>query len=357
MAQTLVLAFVLVLFGALLVAASSHPKQPHHHPIEKHQKEGLHRSPDAHPSKSHHKEGLHRSPSAHPKKRHHEERAALDRSQVDRQSGGTYLGCFQDFSARTLPLELASSGSNPSSCINLCEQAGLPYAGVQDGGQCFCGNTLPTVSSSACTMSCTSQSSSTCGGVWANSVYTTGVAPPTTYLGCFKDSSTRTLPYQANPAETFTPSQCVSVCAQLGFIYAGAQDGSQCWCGLDLPALGSGSCNSLCDSDNDEICGGSWANSVYSTGVSVSSYKGCFADDIHYARVFPLQAPGNDYFPSSCLSYCQGLSYSYFGVEDGGQCFCGDDLPSSGPAQCNSLCNNDPTTICGGTNAISIYCI
>jgi hypothetical protein len=46
---------------------------------------------------------------------------------------------------------------------------------------------------------------------------------------------------------------------------------SQCFCGNTYGAYGvSGNCKSLCNGASNEICGGSWANSVYSTLSSIS---------------------------------------------------------------------------------------
>lgn len=56
----------------------------------------------------------------------------------------------------------------------------------------------------------------------------------------------------------------------------------QCWCGnnAEYDANGVGVCDMACSGDSGELCGGSYAMSVYENdNVEVDpSYRGCFAD-------------------------------------------------------------------------------
>lgn len=52
------------------------------------------------------------------------------------------------------------------------------------------------------------------------------------YLGCFMDEfHDRDLTHYVEETEWWLPNLCVSRCHQLGYIYAGVQDGDECWCG------------------------------------------------------------------------------------------------------------------------------
>ena len=63
-----------------------------------------------------------------------------------------------------------------------------------------------------------------------------------------------------------TVEKCVTSCALKGFKFAGTQYGSQCFCGMTYGKYGtSNACSMHCAGNPDEICGGFWANSVYST--------------------------------------------------------------------------------------------
>ena len=65
-------------------------------------------------------------------------------------------------------------------CKNLC--LGFTYAGVQFSGECFCGNTAPTITAQNCNMECSGNDKQICGGVWAMNVYyTKEIAVPTQF--------------------------------------------------------------------------------------------------------------------------------------------------------------------------------
>ena len=112
-----------------------------------------------------------------------------------------FLGCFNDRSAagsdnskRTMPHMVGASGYTPSKCIAACRERGHKFAGVQAGGQCFCGNraddggdngyaSMGRVGDSSCNTACATSVSAPyggtasyqCGGSWKNSVFRTGV--------------------------------------------------------------------------------------------------------------------------------------------------------------------------------------
>ena len=70
-------------------------------------------------------------------------------------------------------------------CVYYCADKNFAYAGVQYGKWCFCGNAPgKKIDPSACSMPCAGNGTQTCGGAWANSVYSVrhyqgaGSAPP-----------------------------------------------------------------------------------------------------------------------------------------------------------------------------------
>jgi len=154
--------------------------------------------------------------------------------------------------------------------IEICQAyCGLRYytfAGLQDGQQCFCSNTYGAygqVANTYCSMPCTGNSSETCGNAWLNAVYT---STNLGYAGCFLDSTPRDLPTQMTVA-SLTIEGCKAACLGGNFMYAGTQDGIQCWCGNSYGTYGSVSqaqyCNQNCSGDTTELCGSGWVNTVY----------------------------------------------------------------------------------------------
>ena len=90
--------------------------------------------------------------------------------------------------------------------------------------------------------------------------------PVVAYLGCFSDSSTRALPDQLFIETTI--DNCINTAKMMGYKYAGLQYYGYCFAGntLGYAKLPESDCNTPCTLESQEICGGSWANSVYSTG-------------------------------------------------------------------------------------------
>lgn len=103
------------------------------------------------------------------------------------------------------------------------------------------------------------------GGLWLPRV---GHAQQ--YLGCFNDTGDRDLNgYSLFQYGSMTNEFCIATCGGGGFRYAGTQYGSYCFCGNKYGTYGAtatlNQCNSPCSGNPHEICGGSWANSVFST--------------------------------------------------------------------------------------------
>ncbi|TFK82488.1 WSC-domain-containing protein [Polyporus arcularius HHB13444] len=105
-------------------------------------------------------------------------------------AGWTALGCLSDNSTRALTgYGFSSNQMTIDSCLSTCASHGLPLAGIEYGSECYCGasfeNGLGTpIDEATCSMGCSGDSSSTCGGSWALTAFrsknTSGVAPSST---------------------------------------------------------------------------------------------------------------------------------------------------------------------------------
>ncbi len=87
----------------------------------------------------------------------------------------SHLGCFADSEPRALETQSFNLSTNSvETCSAACSLGGFKYAGVEDGGECWCGNNedygrLGT--SSSCVTSCSGNAAETCGGPWALNIY------------------------------------------------------------------------------------------------------------------------------------------------------------------------------------------
>jgi regulator of protease activity HflC (stomatin/prohibitin superfamily) len=99
-----------------------------------------------------------------------------------------------------------------------------------------------------------------------------GNQAPAKYLGCYLDKQDRDLA----GAQGSGPNNeaCEAFCGARGFLFAGTQWGSQCFCGNSYGRYGrlpESTCNMGCSGNPSEKCGGWWANSVYQVGRTGSA--------------------------------------------------------------------------------------
>ena len=95
-------------------------------------------------------------------------------------------GCFADDFDRDLPYLVPGSSTfriSQQGCIRACHEAGYDFAGLQNGGECWCGNDAGSYGpSTACSMGCPAYNdagcyndaeSCSCGGALANNIFKT----------------------------------------------------------------------------------------------------------------------------------------------------------------------------------------
>lgn len=87
------------------------------------------------------------------------------------------------------------------------------------------------------------------------------------YVGCYTDTSHRALPLELLSTEA-TVETCRTLAKANGMAYAGLQYGGQCFAGntLGYSKDSDAACDMPCKADAHELCGGTWHNSIYSTG-------------------------------------------------------------------------------------------
>ncbi|XP_033642535.1 uncharacterized protein LOC117302661 [Asterias rubens] len=94
------------------------------------------------------------------------------------QTSYVYMGCFLDDGNRAMSADFYNPGTmDVETCVTYCRLRGHPYAGLQAGSQCFCGDENYDVyglrSDGECSSNCNGNSNEQCGGSWRNSVYLT----------------------------------------------------------------------------------------------------------------------------------------------------------------------------------------
>jgi hypothetical protein len=89
------------------------------------------------------------------------------------------------------------------------------------------------------------------------------------------------------------------------------------------------------------------------------SYYGCYTEIPARALTGSSLIDYVNMTVTDCETHCTGLSFSIWGLEYGGECYCGNALAhGSFPAfttDCAMPCAGDATAVCGGPNRLSLY--
>jgi hypothetical protein len=189
-----------------------------------------------------------------------------------------YIGCAREpIGDRALTLSsFTSSVLTPQLCQQHCSSLQLPLSGLEYGSECYCGMALSgnaTLGSASCTVPCAGDNTKLCGGLGALSVYNwTSWAPEPQLtgwadLGCWKEGEgERALQGASRVFRNMTAGACVEWCGSNGWKVAGAEYGTECYCGNTMATtavkVNEKDCGMLC-AGGGGICGGLSRLSVY----------------------------------------------------------------------------------------------
>jgi WSC domain len=120
---------------------------------------------------------------------------------------------------------------------DLCIGNFYRYAGLEEGGICYCGETVngTPLPDSACNTPCSADATQNCGATGAISIYSDTTFPVVNLntiadykpLGCWSDAlGTRTLYHQLD-IPSMTTEKCLAGCKAAGFPLAGTEFGSE----------------------------------------------------------------------------------------------------------------------------------
>ena len=96
---------------------------------------------------------------------------------------------------------------------------------------------------------------------------------------CFADSKHRILPFLAANEHGLTIEICKKLCFEdHGYVYAGVQYSSQCFCGNNRPTTSpvpQSQCSMACSGDRSQKCGGSWRSNIYQNPGQSTLWEDC----------------------------------------------------------------------------------
>jgi hypothetical protein len=126
---------------------------------------------------------------------------------------------------------------------------------------------------------------------------------------------------------------------------------------VTAPAPSSDSSSSISPSSTSTISPtGSAVQFVVDTNGQNYTYSGCYSDSAERILTASNDISGQ-VTVETCGQFCEG--YQFFGVENGRECYCGDQIENGhGPINltyCDYPCQEAPLELCGGSWALDLY--
>jgi len=166
-----------------------------------------------------------------------------------------------------------------------------------------------------------------------------------------------------------TIEKCATLCSS--YTTFGLEYYTECYCSNSLDASSvkqatDAPCSYACGGDPNEPCGGPALLTVYEDQgrtapveppvVAGFAYKSCWADNPATRSLTgaSYKTPGT-MTVELCAARCNG--FSYFGIEFGNECFCGNALGAAAApeSECAMLCDGNNGQYCGGPDRLNVY--
>ncbi|KAH8655081.1 WSC domain-containing protein [Tricladium varicosporioides] len=306
--------------------------------------------------------------------------------------GFAYTGCYTEATSQR-----ALSGNSffdDAMTLEKCAAAcsGFPHFGVEYGRECYCGSTLNTGSVSTsedeCNFACSGNAAEKCGAGNRLNVYSKTVTTPTTctasygLMGCYSEGTNqRALVGKMIGNDSMTIDMCAASCS--GYKYFGLEYYRECYCGDEFSdgsvELAATDCTFPCMGDQTEVCGGGSKLSIYSfdsisnpssasststsaptsTPSSASLYvaNGCRTEGTNGRALASASYFDDAMTVEKCEAICEG--YTYFGLEYGRECYCGNLFGTGSVAtlasECSMTCPGNRAQMCGAGDRLSLY--
>ncbi|KAJ0125214.1 hypothetical protein J7T55_006559 [Diaporthe amygdali] len=201
------------------------------------------------------------------------------------------------------------------------------------------------------------------------------------YIGCAAEGKTGHALQSGwlGDDQGMTIEKCLQYCGTKNMPLSGLEFGKDCYCGkilLESSTLypNQAKCDMNCPGNSLQNCGGSLSLSIFNntkllapkppSKVGTWAFESCYME-LQGARVLPdVLWVKNGMTLDMCTSYCAtNGKYKYGGVENGNECFCGNNMTPGAknaydldcPMTCDIPCGGNDKQICGGNGVITVY--
>lgn len=245
-------------------------------------------------------------------------------------SGYTSIGCYTEATdGRALPNGATVAKKTVKMCVDACSTGKYTYAGVEYGGECWCGNAFGAGSVPApdkdCSMTCNDNSTEYCGGPSRLNVYELGGG----------GSSTSSISSSSLPSSTMSAS-------------SSSVPGNS-----SVPVTPTSAMTTTTSTPTPTPTG-----PARKPKVGAWDFQGCWTEATN-GRALEDKTFANDSMTlESCAKFCDGSKY--FGVEYGRECYCGNTLQAGSVKatdqdDCSFPCPGDNSEYCGAGKRLELY--
>ncbi|KUJ22208.1 uncharacterized protein LY89DRAFT_729673 [Mollisia scopiformis] len=288
------------------------------------------------------------------------------------QSAGlyNYFGCYTE-ATNTRALS-AASYPNDTQTIELCVAACSPYlyAGAEYGRECWCADSFGAGSvlapDSDCSMTCAGDQYEYCGAGNRLSVYIrNGTAPSVSSTASTSQVSSVASSISSIPSTSLkSTSTTTTTVSPVTLVQSSTSKSSTA---VSSSTVKSTLSTLVSSTTSSKLSSTSTTASTSPTGPVIKptisagggwTYNGCRTEATNSRALTGAEVVNyNTMTLEICAADCQG--YTYFGVEYGGECYCGYVFEAGSvnatESDCSFLCPGNSLEFCGAGNRLSTY--
>jgi hypothetical protein len=259
------------------------------------------------------------------------------------------IGCYTEApQGRALPDGKATDKKTVALCIDACKQSNYMYAGLEYGGECWCGNQFTEGSVPApmeeCKMTCNDNSTEYCGGPGHLNVYKQGSQSTSTPVTLPPTDTPTTTPATESPTDLTTTTPVTS-----------PPTDSTTTTPIESTTTTSPIESTTTTTTPTPTPTGPMKKPVVS---EVWNFQGCWTEATNGRALSEKTYADDTMTLESCAEYCAG--FTYFGVEYGRECYCGNGLregsvKAENQNDCDFICPGDKSEYCGAGLRLELY--
>lgn len=276
-------------------------------------------------------------------------------------NGYTHIGCYtESTTGRALPTQGKVATRTVANCIMACKELGKKKAGVEYGGECWCGDAFSAGSVPApleqCNIACNDNATEWCGGGSRLNVY----QDDNTISGA--SSLPVSLPPASSSVVEVSTAVASSAISSVEAVVSSDVPVSSTAVGVssDLPQPSTTDASDLPSSSVASSAAPIATSPAVRERVGDWAFQGCYTENkAGGGRALELKSLVDPMMTLDlCASYCEG--FTRFGAQYGTECFCGNELNGDSAlaqeqSDCSFLCPGDQTTYCGAGDRLQLY--